>query len=188
MTAATKTAPEVAELTTTEAAVLALLAIEGERSGYDLLKLVSKSIAHLWSPARSGLYAVLPRLERAGLVHGRRVSQTTRPDKLLYKVTRTGLRALHAWLVTVEPGATDSFYLKLFVGGLTTTEALRAHLEQFQDDAQARLSTYREIEPTNEKHGHDWFHHHLLRLGIARAELDLAWADDVLHALARQPR
>jgi len=99
-----------------------------------------------------------------------------------------GLRALHEWLVTVEPGATDSFYLKLFVGGLTTTEALRAHLEQFQDDAQARLSTYREIEPTNENRGHDWFHRHLLRLGIARAELDLAWADDVLRALARQPR
>ena len=31
-------------LTTTEAAVLALLEIEGERSGYDLLKLVSKAI------------------------------------------------------------------------------------------------------------------------------------------------
>lgn len=54
----------VAELTTTEAAVLALLMIEGEHAGYDLLKLVTKSIAHVSLPARSGLYAVLPRLER----------------------------------------------------------------------------------------------------------------------------
>ena len=43
------------QLTTTEAAVLALLAIEGERSAYDLTKLVTQAIAHIWSPARSGL-------------------------------------------------------------------------------------------------------------------------------------
>jgi DNA-binding PadR family transcriptional regulator len=49
-------------LTTTEAAVLALLAIQGERSAYDLDKLVERNIAHLWRPARTQLYAVLPRL------------------------------------------------------------------------------------------------------------------------------
>src|SRR4029077_2564916 len=48
-----ETTAAVSELTTTEAAVLALLAIEGERSGYDLLKLATKSIGHVWTPARS---------------------------------------------------------------------------------------------------------------------------------------
>src|SRR5215472_1968218 len=94
---------EVAQLTTTEAAVLALLAIEGERSGYDLLKLVEKAIAHVWSPARSGLYAVLPRLQRGGLARRRVVSQARRPDKQLYAVTQAGRRALEAWLESVEP-------------------------------------------------------------------------------------
>src|SRR6266581_9576139 len=107
----------VERLTTTEAAVLALLAIEGERSGYDLAKLVEKAIAHVWSPARSGLYAVLPRLVEAGLATRRVVAQSTRPDKQLYRITRDGRRALAAWLETVEPGARDTFFLKLFVGG-----------------------------------------------------------------------
>jgi DNA-binding PadR family transcriptional regulator len=178
----------IAELTTTEAAVLALLAIEGERSGYDLLKLVTKSIAHVWSPARSGLYAVLPRLERAGLVRRRVVAQATRPDKQLYKVTRAGRRALDAWLETVEPGASESFYLKLFVGGLTSPDVLLEQVAQFRADAAARLAVYREIEPTNRNRGHDWYHRHLLELGIARAELDLRWADGVARALARGPR
>ena len=57
----------VARLTTTEAAVLALLAIEGERSAYELVQLVENAIAHVWSPARSGLFAVLPRLAGGGL-------------------------------------------------------------------------------------------------------------------------
>ena len=81
----TRTAAGTRTLTTTEAAVLALLAIEGERSGYDLLKLVSKAIAHVWAPARSQLYAVLPRLERDGLATRREVAQVGRPDKQLYR-------------------------------------------------------------------------------------------------------
>src|SRR5947199_8186291 len=101
----------VVDLTTTEAAVLSLLAIEGERSGYDLLKLVERSIAHVWSPARSGLYAVLPRLERAGLARRRVVTQAARPDKQLYRLTRAGERALAAWLEELEPGTTDTFCL-----------------------------------------------------------------------------
>jgi DNA-binding PadR family transcriptional regulator len=178
----------IAELTTTEAAVLALLTIEGERSGYDLSKLIEKSIAHVWSPARSGLYAVLPRLERAGLARSRVVAQSSRPDKRLYAITRAGRRSLDAWLVTVEPGGTGDFYLKLFVGGLTTPDVLVEHVDQFRADTEARLAIYREIEPTNTNTGHDWFHHHLLRLGIESAELELRWAESVLRALARGPR
>jgi DNA-binding PadR family transcriptional regulator len=178
----------VERLTTTEAAVLALLAIEGERSGYDLLKLVENAIGHVWSPARSGLYAVLPRLVRDGLARRRTVAQSTRPDKQLYRVTRDGRRALDAWLETVEPGATESFHLKLFVGGLTTPGVLLEHVAQFRADAESRLAAYQEREPSNTNRGHDWYHRHLLRLAIERAELDLRWADGVARALARRPR
>jgi DNA-binding PadR family transcriptional regulator len=177
-----------ASLTTTEAAVLALLAIEGENSGYDLAKLAQKSIAHVWSPARSGLYAVLPRLERAGLARSRVVRQSGRPDKRLYAIAPSGRRSLEAWLESIEPGATDAFFLKLFVGGLTSTDVLAEHVRQFRADTEARLSTYHEIGLTNTNTGNDWFHGHLLRLGIAHAELDLQWAAGVLRALARAPR
>ncbi len=46
-------------LTLTEGAVLALLAIEGERSGYDLLKQMRKSIGHVWTPAKTQLAPLL---------------------------------------------------------------------------------------------------------------------------------
>ena len=39
--------PRVQQLTTSEGAVLALLAIEGERSGYELAKLVERDRARL---------------------------------------------------------------------------------------------------------------------------------------------
>jgi DNA-binding PadR family transcriptional regulator len=176
-----------AQLTTTEAAVLALLAIEGERSGYDLLRLVQTAIAHVWSPARSGLYAVLPRLAHDGLASRRLVTQSTRPDKQLYRISKRGRAALDAWLETVEPGARDTFFLKLFVGGLTTPEVLLEHVQQFRADTEVRLAQLRAIEPTNTGRGHDWFHRHLLEYGIERAKHELAWSARVAGALGRGP-
>src|SRR6478672_3854074 len=119
-----------ATLTMTEAAVLALLAIEGEQSPYKLTKAVERAIGHIWSPAKSGLYATLPRLAKDGLAEKR---------GRLYGISSDGRAALAAWLETVEPGARDTFFLKLFVGGLTTPEVLQGHVEQFAADTRERL-------------------------------------------------
>ena len=173
----------VRSLTTTEAAVLAVLALDGERSGYDLLKRMSTAFGYVWAPAKSQLYAVLPRLARDGLAAHRTVAQTTRPDKQLYAITPHGRAALDAWLAHVDPDATDAFFLKLFVGGLTTTEVLTEHVEAFRAAAQARLDRLRAIEPTNERSGNDTYHYFLLRLGIERAEHSVAWAEWVLSEL-----
>jgi DNA-binding PadR family transcriptional regulator len=183
----TKQDVAVARLTTTEAAVLALLAIEGERSAYDLVKLVEQAIAHVWSPARSGLYAVLPRLVDHGLASRRVDGRPDRRDRQLYSISADGRRALDVWLETVEPGARDPFFLKLFVGGLTDTETLLEHVAQFRSDTEARLATLRAIEPTNSGRGHDWYHRRLLRYGIERAELELRWADQVARDLEAGP-
>lgn len=178
----------VARLTTTEAAVLALLAIEGERSAYELVKLVERAIAHVWSPARSGLYAVLPRLVRDGLASRRRVSRPSRPDRRVYAINDNGRHALETWLATVEPDGRDSFFLKLFVGGLSDPETILEQVEQFRADTEARLAILRAIEPTNTNRGHDWYHRHVLRYGIERAEHELAWADRVARDLRRGPQ
>ena len=165
-------------LTTTEAAVLALLAIEGEQSPYELTKAVERAIGDIWSPAKSGLYATLPRLAKEGLAQNR---------GRLYSISGEGRAALTAWIETVEPGARDTFFLKLFVGGLTTPDVLLAHVEQFASDTRERFDGLREIEPTNSNRGHDWFHRHLLVLGIERAEYELAWAGRVERALLDGP-
>ena len=174
-----KTATATATLTTTEAAVLALLAIEGERNAYELTKAVEKAIGHIWSPAKSGLYATLPRLARSGLA-GR--------SGRCYRISSDGREALEAWLTRVEPGARDTFFLKLFVGGLTSPEVLTEHVAQFAADTEERLAALRAIEPTNTNTGHDWFHRHLLGYGIERAEHELEWAGRVADDLRRGPQ
>ena len=173
-------------LTTTEAAVLALLALEGERSGYDLLKHVRAAIGYIWAPARSQLYALLPRLVKDGLAHGRTVAQTDRPDKTLYRISRDGRRALEAWLETVDPTDRDAFHLRLFVGKLTTHDVLIRHVEAFRERTAEWLEELRAVEKTNTRRDADYYHYFLLRYGLRNAELQLEWADWVLRSLRRK--
>jgi DNA-binding PadR family transcriptional regulator len=181
-----RTSPtQTKELTLTEAAVLALLTVEGERSGYDLTKSAAKSVGHIWAPARSHLYAVLGRLARDGLASTRTVVQSDRPDKQLYTVTAAGRDALEAWLAA-EAVDDDSFHLKVFYGGLLPRQRLVEHVEAYRDRIHERLDVYDAINETNTNRGHDYYHRLMLDYGYARARASLAWADEVLRKLRRR--
>jgi DNA-binding PadR family transcriptional regulator len=173
----------VRELTLTEAAVLALLEIEGEKTGYDLLKLAEKAIAHVWAPAKSQLYATLRRLAGSGLAVSKRVEQAGRPDKQLFRITATGSERLHDWLAVVDGRETEATLLKLFVGGLMPVELYTEHVEPYRAAALERLSVYEEIEPTNTRRAYDYFHYLMLEHGIAHARTTVRWADGVLREL-----
>lgn len=164
------------ELTTTEAAVLALLQIEGERSRYDLMKFVSQAIGYVWAPAKTQLYALLPKLAERGLVSSRVTRDGARPEKRLYAITADGTTVLDHWLAA-EPDSPETFFLRLFVGGLVPREALEEHLVWFRSRITDQLAEYRALEQTNSRTGHDAFHYLLLRLGIERQEHMLRWAD-----------
>jgi DNA-binding PadR family transcriptional regulator len=170
-------------LTTSEAAILALLAIDGEGSGYELTKRVGRAIGHVWAPARSRLYGLLPRLVADGHARVRTVRQETRPDKQVYALTDAGRAALDAWLAG-DGGGEAAFHLRLFVGALAPPETVVGHVERFRAETLARLDEYRRIEPTNTREGVDRFHWYELRRAIERAEQDVAWADWVLADLA----
>src|SRR5918996_6591185 len=106
-----RTKPDTMTLTATECAVLGLLS-KGERSGYDLAKKAERSVGYVWAPARSQIYAVLPRLVRAGLARSRHVTQSGRPDKQVYRITKKGRDALRDWLETSEDSE-DTFQLRV---------------------------------------------------------------------------
>jgi DNA-binding PadR family transcriptional regulator len=170
-------------LSTTEAGVLGLLALDGERSGYDLSKQAARSVGHVWSPTKSHLYAVLRRLAAAGLVAAREVEQERLPDKQLYSLTAAGRDALEGWLEDPAPAERSVLVLRLFLGGLATAEAHRRTLEAFRDDVRRELARFEEIEATNTRRGHDVFHGAVLDLGVARAHAELAWAERRLTEL-----
>jgi PadR family transcriptional regulator, regulatory protein AphA len=134
------------ELTATEYAVLGLLT-RGEKSGYDLRKAAEGSVGYFWTPAKSRIYAILPRLVDAGLVRRRDVAQSGRPDKQLYRLTATGERVLRRWIAEgeLEPESSrNTLLVKVFFGDLAEPEqileqvrARRREMEQLKDELEA---------------------------------------------------
>jgi PadR family transcriptional regulator, regulatory protein AphA len=137
-----------ASLTTTEAAVLGLLS-HGPRSGYEMRKAVESSVGLFWAPAKSQVYAVLPRLVEAGFATVRRVAQEQRPDKSVYRLTRAGRAALKAWIkeTPMPPEPARSLLLtKVFFGDIVSPDVLVGHIRQRRQEAEQLRSILQEID------------------------------------------
>jgi DNA-binding PadR family transcriptional regulator len=169
---------------TTELAVLGLVAL-GERSGYDLARLARGSVGFLWTPSRSQIYKVLPRLVDRGLARARAVPQDDRPDKALYTITPAGRRALRAWLehVDVEPaGGTNVFALKLFFCDLVPPSTARAQLEGYRRFLEGRLRRFESMRSELDA-AERVFPQLVLRRAIARIRATLGWVAEATEAL-----
>jgi PadR family transcriptional regulator AphA len=164
-------------LTATECAVLGLLS-KGDRSGYDLGKKAGQSVGYVWAPARSQIYAVLPRLVQGGLARSRKVPQATRPDKVVYRITRKGREALRSWLEESED-SDATFLLRVFFGDQMSHEALVGLIERRRARARATFAEFKEIE----RRGPDYYPSLTLRWGFAHQRALIRWADEMLREL-----
>src|SRR3954447_8315013 len=134
------------QITLTECAILGLVA-RRERSGYDLLRTIERSVGFFWTPAKSQLYALLPKLVERGLLKARRVEQDKRPDKTLYRITPAGRQALRDGLEQASPAVDrNPFELRIFFGDHMRPEAVRRMIERRRDDSRAHLAILEEIE------------------------------------------
>jgi PadR family transcriptional regulator AphA len=142
-------------LTTTEAVALGVLA-EGERSGYDLLKRVEASVGHIWSPAKSQLYAILPRLVDAGLARRRTVRRSF-----------------------------DELMLKVFFAKLVPRAALLAQLENAREEQLEALEEYRAIERNISGKPASRYGYLTLRYGLELMPCRVQWIERALKELSR---
>ena len=177
-----RTSTEAEAATLTECAVLGLLS-DRERSGYDLLKTAQGSVGFFWTPAKSQLYALLPKLVERGLATSRRVEQTTRPSKTLYRITPAGRRALRAGLEQAAPSVDrNTFELRVFFGEHMRPGAVRAMIEARRDHSRAHLAKLEEIERDLDVEAH--LHPYLTLLaGKENAQAAIRWAEQALRLL-----
>lgn len=169
-------------------ALLGLLAVLGERSGYELKKIADQSIRYFyWSPSRSQVYRTLHQLERLGYAIPREVEQESLPDKRLYRITPAGELTLRAWLAR-RPLPPDEIRspatLLIFFGDLVPRDVLLTQLQELRERAAEDLERFREIGARISSEPRAMFRYLVLRRGIADARETIAWVDEVLAALA----
>ena len=113
------------------------LLVDGESSGYDLLRQAERSVGFFWTPAKTQLYAILRKLVANGFATARLVRQADRPDKTLYRITDAGRgaparRASSRCSSTVNKNPLE---LRIFFGEHRPLEAVVADLEAVRDHA-----------------------------------------------------
>jgi PadR family transcriptional regulator AphA len=172
-------------LTTTEAALLGLLA-DRELSGYDLKRLVSRSVGYFWRPAKSQIYAVLPRLVERRLARSRDVRQQGRPDKQLYRSTPAGRAALRDWLdhAPLQPEPERILLLKLFFGHHTDAATLIGFVRERRAAAEQLARELVELDAHGGADSHDRFHALTRRYGMELSVAVVRWAESVEEELA----
>ncbi|MGC9029917.1 MAG: PadR family transcriptional regulator [Desulfomonilaceae bacterium] len=76
--------------------VLAIVA-DGPIHGYDISRTLRSEIGQLWRLGKSQVYALLVKLEKAGLVQHERIGQDAYPAKNVFTITETGKMVLNDW-------------------------------------------------------------------------------------------
>jgi DNA-binding PadR family transcriptional regulator len=103
------------QLRVVQEVLLALLAKEASH-GYQLRARLQLALGPLAEALNQGqVYVTLNRLEKAGLVHSKRVGQTDRPDRKVYELTAAGRARVEQWLddTSWPKPAPAEFHLKL---------------------------------------------------------------------------
>ena len=174
-----------ASLTATECAVLGLLT-RGPKSGYDLKKAIEHSVGYFWGPAKSQIYAVLPRLVDAGYVKSRKVAQSPRPDKQVYRITPRGREALKQWIEWTPaepPPDRNPLLLKIFFGELGSTESLLAQVRERREEAERLKAELNAIDEEPRDLAHDFYPRLTRRYGQLYADAVIRWAVEAKREL-----
>ncbi|MEN3535419.1 PadR family transcriptional regulator [Microbispora sp. ZYX-F-249] len=127
-------------------AVLAAL-LDGELSGYQLAKAFDVGVANFWHALPQQLYAELAKLEREGLVAGRRVVQETRPAKRLFHVTDAGLAELERFAAAASKPSfiRDDLLVKVQAADHVDAGPLIRQVEERAAAAEAKIDLFRRI-------------------------------------------
>jgi DNA-binding PadR family transcriptional regulator len=173
-----------------EAAIMGFLA-EEPRSGYDLkTRCFAEQARAFWTADQAQIYRTLDRLQASAMVSCARVRQMGKPDRKLYRLTKTGAAALAMWLVTPSPAPTprDPFLLQMFFSAALEDHEIAANLRARRSAHQLTLEELRRevVSPVESPRLSE--RAQLLRDAafdgaIARELASIDWLDDTIEAI-----
>ena len=123
----------------------------------------------------------MPQLVERGYATSREVVQTGRPNKQLYRITRSGRTALQAWLEeppVFEPERAP-ILLKLYLGELLEPEVLIEHVRKVRNEAVALKNRLEAQAP-----GDNAYAEITVRHGLEWARATIRWATGAEQEIA----
>jgi DNA-binding PadR family transcriptional regulator len=163
---------------TPDETILGILAAKPQH-GYQLLEHFNQrqSLGRVWSMSTSQVYAVLKRLENAGLVRGETVDVPDAPSRTIYTITPAGEARLEAWLYDPQPSPNIrrvriEFLSKLYIAQLL--ELPVAEIIHYQREACSQHKKFI-MEPSN--NGNHVMDRMVTRFILGQLDAAIAWLD-----------
>lgn len=164
---------------------LAGLLSAGPAHGYQLFSTLESELGPAWETRQSHLYLTLARMERDGLVTGRRIKQRALPDRQVLDLTSQGRTLAEQWLKSAEP--LPEMVVKLAVARIARPELFADLAAAISDEVAGRIKTLRQLS-SSLKVG---FQRQALEMEIARRQAEIRWLStirDDTHAILAQPQ
>ena len=166
-------------------AVLGLIASQ-PRSGYDIKRIVDRTIRHFWAASYGQIYPELKRLEEAGWIAGDDVPNGGRARRV-FRITDTGCEALNGWFAGLETRIElrDESLLRLFFADQLPRDWALGLLEARRRGYQEMLEYLRGLDDGSGVPDPP-FVDLVYRWGLEYCEWGIEWCDRHLSRLQRQ--
>ena len=164
--------------------------IEDDMSGYELAQSFDSSLGLFWRASHQQIYQELKKLSDKGHLNKREVSQTGKPNKIVYGLTLSGREALQQWVYqdSKVQEAKDDLLVKLYNLDASNVSHMVTELEGRRESIMQRLYLYERIrrrhyaDPDSLPIRRQGVYLALLG-GIRNAEQYLSWCDEALKQL-----
>ena len=165
--------------------------IEDDMSGYELAQSFDSSLGLFWRASHQQIYQELKKLSEKGLLNKREVSQSGKPNKIVYGLTLLGREALQEWVYKESKvqEAKDDLLVKLYNLDAGNVSHMITELEGRRESIMQRLYLYERIrrrhyaDPKSLSIRRQGVYLALLG-GIRNGEQYLGWCDEALKQLA----
>lgn len=165
--------------------------LDQSSSGYELAREFQTSLGFFWQASHQQIYQELRKLADAGWVEASGISQTGKPDKIVYTLTAAGRAALDHWVAqpSRRKPAKDDLLVKLYNVGYSDPAPLVDELRQRREAHQGTLALYRRIRDNHYRDPQALGPRRkgiylALLAGIRGEETALAWCEEAIELLA----
>ncbi len=163
--------------------------LEEELSGYEMKKIIDIRMSFFWQESYGQLYPELGKLKNEGLIEPVISEDTARgkPEKVRYRITRTGQAALKSWMEAENEKDTirSEFLLKMYFATQLNEEEMMKHLLHFKEDAEQKIRLFGmfrdELSKIPDMHGNHRQILKVLDLGLRQAQLYADWSREQLE-------
>lgn len=169
-------------------ALLGLLSIR-PMTGYDMKKFINEGLRFFWTESFGNIYPTLKKLEKENLAEKTIEQRLGKSDRIIYKITKTGLDELQKWLMEATEVAIvrDEHLLKLFFSKELTVEEIIKQVNYIKQKINLDLKVLREMEISFEKKSNkskqDLLFYIILRKGIIINNASVAWCEESIKNL-----